>query len=94
MIAGMTGSQIIHEAAAITWQERAAMLQATGRTLSIFENHCLERMDDIYLVAANSGKQRNRTGQSIGEYCHNKDLEKCRKEFGEGLARVCSTCPS
>jgi len=37
-----------------------------------------------------SDKKEN---QAIGGYCRGKDLEECRKMFGEGLARVCSSCP-
>jgi len=93
MIAGMGGSQIMHEPAAITHVEIAAWLTVTKRSLNRFENRCLALMDNIYLAAVNGGKQKARTDQEIGEYCRNKQLEKCKKEFGEGLARVCSTCP-
>lgn len=31
--------------------------------------------------------------QQIGQYCDGKDIEECRRMFGEALPRVCSTCP-
>ena len=34
-----------------------------------------------------------RSGQALGEYCRGADVEECRRMFGEGLARVCATCP-
>ena len=44
--------------------------------------------------AGAGGKESAVTNQAIGEYCRGKDIEECRKNFGEGLARTCSTCPN
>lgn len=90
----MAGSQVIQELAPITWMEIAAWSAVTGRVLNWFESKALTTMDDIYVARVNSGKQQARSGQAIGEYCHNKDVEECRKMFGAKLEQVCSKCPT
>lgn len=40
-----------------------------------------------------SGSQNR--NQPIGEYCKGRDIEECKKYFGDGLLkRVCETCPN
>lgn len=31
--------------------------------------------------------------QGIGEYCKGKNIEKCKKNFGDALKQACATCP-
>jgi len=35
-----------------------------------------------------------KSGKRVGSYCGGKDLEKCRKAFGDQLPRICGTCPN
>ena len=94
VVASMAGSQVIHELAAITHVEIAAWMTVSGKKLNSFERQCLRSMDSTYLAAVNNGKQRARSGQGVGEYCQNKSIEECRKQFGAALEQICSTCPS
>lgn len=32
--------------------------------------------------------------QPLGGYCGGRDIEQCRRMFGENLERVCATCPN
>lgn len=93
MIVGMGGSQTINEPAPITYMEMASWAQMTGRSPSPWEARQLGIIDSHYLATANKQQGQARQGQDIGEYCQNKDLEKCRQQFGERLEQVCSTCP-
>lgn len=31
--------------------------------------------------------------QGIGEYCQGKNIEECKKNFGDALIQACATCP-
>ena len=44
-------------------------------------------------VKADKQPAGGRGDQAVGEYCQGKDLAECQVMFGEGLARVCATCP-
>lgn len=89
--AGMGGA--VTTPAAISYKEIDSWTRVTGRRPSPWQAMQLTIMDQVYLAAANKdGKQRQ--GQSIGEYCHGADVEECRRQFGEQLERVCSTCPA
>jgi hypothetical protein len=94
VISGMAGSQVIHESAMITYSEIAAWQSVTGRMLNSFEARILTTMDNIYVAGVNGGKQKGKTGQGLGEYCQNKYVDDCRKQFGDNLEQACSTCPS
>jgi hypothetical protein len=94
IISSMAGSQVITEAAPVTWREIESWSRMTGRTPNRWEAQQLATMDTVYVNAANAAQGRKRTDQGIGEYCGNKDLAACRKMLGEKmLPKVCSTCP-
>lgn len=57
-----------------------------------WELRTLTAMDNAWLAAKNGAAGGNQY-QDIGEYCGGKDVEQCRKMFGEQLEKVCSTCP-
>ncbi len=88
--AGMGGA--VTAPAAITYAEMASWAWVTGRAPTPWQARQLAVMDRVYLAAAGNGGQK-RQEQDIGEYCRGKDVDKCRRMFGEGLAQVCSTCP-
>lgn len=70
-------------------------MQVTGNQLSPFERYCLRDMDNVYLIGVNGGKQQERSGQAIGEYCQSKYLAECTKMFGEhNLKTLCGKCPN
>lgn len=68
----------------------------SGTTPNRWELQQLRRMDIAFTArkntkdAASGGKKH----QGIGDYCQNKEVENCRKTFGEKLEVVCSTCPN
>jgi hypothetical protein len=49
----------------------------------------------LAFLGVKTGEEKNpgKKQQAIGEYCNKKDIEECRKYFGEELARVCMNCP-
>jgi len=75
--------------------ELEAWGRITGNSPTPFEWSCIKAMDTAYVNAKSakdnkSGKQH----QGLGDYCNGREVEKCRKTFGDQLERVCATCPS
>lgn len=94
VMSSMAGSQVINEPAAIAHTEIAAWAMLTGRRPSPWDVQQIGYMDSAYLRAYGNGQGQVKEGQGIGEYCQGRDLEQCRKNFGDNLERICSTCPS
>lgn len=97
VIAGMGGGGIIHNPVQPAQMEDFGRI--TGKDITIWEYSVLMAMDTSYRnekTAINnrkSGTGSGRKHQATGEYCNGKEVETCRKTFGEQLERVCATCP-
>ena len=52
-----------------------------------------EAVLDFFGYKAGGEKAERGREQAVGEYCKGRDIEECRRVFGDGLPRVCATCP-
>lgn len=68
----------------------------SGTEPTSWELMMLHRMDVAYVAAMTSkdSKGGGNKHQALGEYCQGAEVESCRAMFGEGLERVCGTCPN
>jgi len=89
-IVGMGGGDILPDA--INHREIEAWAALSRNDPQPWEIQALRAMDTAY-IAARNGKGHGLQHQEICGYCNGSDIEKCRKQFGAALERVCSTCP-
>jgi hypothetical protein len=92
MVAGFGGGQVLPMR--ISYTEIRSWAELTDNRPIPWEVATLRRMDDEYLAAKNGSRKTGKQHQALGEYCQGKEIETCRKTFGEMLERVCSTCPN
>lgn len=101
IVAGMGGGASIPNA--IRYQDLRAWASMTGHEPTRWEIEALRAMDGAWRAAYQpaGGKSGGNSPvpekqhQAVGEYCSNKHLEECSKQFGSNnLERVCSTCPN
>ena len=90
----MGGGAVIHNK--IPCVELESWGRITGNHPSIFEMSCIRAMDTAYVneKSGNGNKSGGLKHQGLGDYCNGKEVETCRKTFGEQLERVCATCPN
>ena len=100
IVAGMGGGASIPNA--IRYQDLDAWACMAGSEPTPWEVQALRAMDQAWRAAYQpSGSKTGRSPvaekqhQAVGEYCSEKHLEECRKQFGsENLERICATCPN
>jgi len=91
VVAGMAGGAMIP--APIGFAEIEAWARLTDSRPSPWEVQTLLAMDEAWR-AAHAGAKSGTQHQGLGEYCRGEHIEECRKQFGGGLERICSTCPN